>query len=246
MKKFLSKLVMVVLILTLSIGISSVAYAYDDADVISVNEQYLDSWNSTDFSQYLQDAAMSEESLTQFTNWQALKDQLGTFSAIDQTVVNEADGVITAITTATFENGKLAFTITYDTATVESSGAMAGILSLDAASATTSGGSPNMAKAGMNILMGMGIVFTVLILISFVISLMKYIPKMLENSSNSKELPSDDNYVDKNVVISAPVKEENLVNDCELVAVITAAIMATEAGNVTPGGFVVRSIRRRR
>lgn len=245
MKKFLSKLVMVVLILTLSIGISSVAYAYDDAEVISVNEQYLNSWNTTDFNQYLQDSSLNEESVVKFTNWQALKDQLGAFTAIDETVVNEADGVITAVTTASFENGKLAFTITYDTATVESSGAMSGILSLDATNASTASSSPSMARAGMNILMGMGIVFIVLILISFVISLMKFIPKMLDKSS--KEANSNEIHVEKTVETSAVVKEKNLADDCELVAVITAAIMNYEAqNNMTPGGFVVRSIRRRR
>ncbi len=246
MKKFLSKLVMVVLILTLSIGISSVAYAYDDAEIISVNEQYLDSWNTTDFNQYLQDETIEAASIEQFTNWQALKDQIGAFAAIDETVVNEADGVITAVTTASYEKGKLAFTITYDSAIVEQSGAMAGILTLDATSASASSGAPNMARAGMNTLMGIGIVFCVLILISFVISLFKYIPSILVKFSKSKETNSKENqYTEKNVT-TVVAEEENLVDDCELVAVITAAIMASEDGKVMPGGLVVRSIRRRR
>lgn len=247
MKKFLNKFVMLFLILTLSFGISSVAYAYDDADIISVNEQYLDSWNSTDFNEYLSDETIDESSAEQFTKWQTVKDGLGAFSAIDQTVVTEADGEIKAVTTATYENNKLTFTITYDTATVESYGAMYGVKSIDAQSAVTTAEAGNMAKAGMNTLMGMGIVFIVLILISMVISLLKYVPMLFEKLSGSKK--EEVSQAIDHVVSTIEETETNLVDDSELVVVITAAITAFEAenaGTTSEGGFVVRSIRRRR
>ena len=247
MKKFLSKLVMVVLILTMSIGISSVAYAYDDADIISVNEQYLDSWNSSDFNSYLEDESIDETSLEKFTTWQAIKDELGSFIGIDGTVVSEADGVITAITTANYENNKLTFTLTYDSATVESYGAMYAVMSVDAVNASSSNaGTPNMAKAGMNTLMGMGIVFIVLIVISLVISLLKYIPDIIDKLTKSRKETSKESQTIENVVSINESKEESLMDDSELVAVITAAIMAAESETIQKGGLVVRSIRRRR
>lgn len=103
-------------------------------------------------------------------------------------------------------------------------------------------------SAGMNTLLGMGTVFVVLIFISFIISLFKFLPalfakktKMPEAKPETKAAPAP----------SAPAaKSENLMNDAELVAVITAAIYAASAdsatGAVSKDKLVVRSIRRAR
>ncbi len=101
----------------------------------------------------------------------------------------------------------------------------------------------NMAKAGMNTLMGMGTVFAVLIFISLLIYCFKFI-SVFENRMKAKSAPAK---------APAPVKapapaaapaaeEEELVDDLELVAVITAAIAA--ATNSSADGLVVRSIKR--
>ena len=88
------------------------------------------------------------------------------------------------------------------------------------------------------------VVFAVLIFISFLISLFKYIPK-LEAALSKKDKKTElaENAV-VNTVSQIEVKEEEeeLSDDLELVAVITAAIAAS-AGTSTDG-FVVRSIRR--
>ena len=81
-----------------------------------------------------------------------------------------------------------------------------------------------ISDAGINTVICLAVVFAVLIFISFLISLFKYIPK-LEAALSKKDK-----------------KEEELSDDLELVAVITAAIAAS-AGTSTDG-FVVRSIRR--
>ena len=89
-----------------------------------------------------------------------------------------------------------------------------------------------MKNAALNTVLGMGTVFIVLILISFIISGFSLF--------NSKDKPKKE---------TAPVEvptlavEENLADDTELVAVIMAAISAYE-GNTSTDGFVVRSIRR--
>lgn len=101
-------------------------------------------------------------------------------------------------------------------------------------------------KAGLNTLLGMGTVFMVLILISVIISLFKYIPAMQERMKD-KKLKKKDAAEGTAETVQADITEAadvgNVANDEELVAVIAAAIAATEG--TTTDGFVVRSIRRR-
>ena len=98
----------------------------------------------------------------------------------------------------------------------------------------------NMAKAGMNTIMGMGTVFLVLIFISLLISCFKYI-RVFENKMKEKKAAS----APAPAPAPAPAvveEEEELADDLELVAVITAAIAA--ATNSSSDGLVVRSIKR--
>ncbi len=100
-----------------------------------------------------------------------------------------------------------------------------------------------ISDAGINTVICLAVVFAVLIFISFLISLFKYIPK-LEAALSKKDKKTElaENAV-VNTVSQIEVKEEEeLSDDLELVAVITAAIAAS-AGTSTDG-FVVRSIRR--
>ena len=101
-----------------------------------------------------------------------------------------------------------------------------------------------ISDAGINTVICLAVVFTVLIFISFLIRLFKYIPK-LEAALSKKDKKTElaENAV-VNTVSQIEVKEEEeeLSDDLELVAVITAAIAAS-AGTSTDG-FVVRSIRR--
>ena len=135
-----------------------------------------------------------------------------------------------------------------------------------------------IANAGKNTAIGMGVVFIVLIFISFIISLLKYLPMLFDAevrkanaekkkaqeeakkqteeriiSSNDKEEKVD---LEKEIPAAAPAvssDSENLVNDEELVAVITAAIYAATGMKVRGPAYtasndklVVRSIRRAR
>ncbi len=104
-------------------------------------------------------------------------------------------------------------------------------------------------EALLNTLMGMGTVFVVLIFISLLISLFVYIPSIeraLKNRSSKKEMKAaqDERPAPKRPVIEE-VEEEELVDDGELVAVITAAIMAANGGAaVSADKLVVRSIKK--
>ena len=98
-----------------------------------------------------------------------------------------------------------------------------------------------MTKAALNTLLGMGTVFLVLILISLLISCFNFIPRIQEKF-RKKPVQAEST--------SAPVKAEPVAaaveetDDTELIAVIAAAIAASE-GAASADGYVVRSIIRR-
>ena len=94
-------------------------------------------------------------------------------------------------------------------------------------------------KAGLNTILGMGTVFVVLIFISFLISLFKYIPAIQNAFGKKKEEKKEET----KAAVSETVEEVDETDDLELIAVISAAIAAAE--ETTTDGFVVRSIKRR-
>jgi Na+-transporting methylmalonyl-CoA/oxaloacetate decarboxylase gamma subunit len=118
-----------------------------------------------------------------------------------------------------------------------------------AASATTSNTSL-LGKALLNTVIGMGIVFVVLVFISYIISLLKYIPKLIErftsnNNTDGMETQTDSAIKYETSAKATEVFEEISVTDnAELVAVITAAIMASMENEVPLDGLIVRSIRK--
>ncbi|WP_349948793.1 OadG family transporter subunit [Lacrimispora sp. BS-2] len=167
-------------------------------------------------------------------SWKNVKNELGALVSIGDTVKVEAiDHGYSATIKAEFEKRNMEFSITTDSKLTKITGvAFIPEYSLG----------ERMEKAVFNTLMGMGTVFIVLIFISLLIGCFRYIGK-LEDKINGKaqaqkpvpaSLP----------VVSAPAaeEEEELVDDLELVAVITAAIAASEGSS--PSGLVVRSIRR--
>lgn len=108
-----------------------------------------------------------------------------------------------------------------------------------------------MGKAALNTLIGMGTVFVVLILISLIISLFGFIPKLQAASAKRREekkarKAAGENTGIDNAVAQITAQEEvaDAADDLELVAVIAAAVAAYE-GAASTDGFVVRSIRRR-
>lgn len=102
-----------------------------------------------------------------------------------------------------------------------------------------------MAKAGLNTLLGMGTVFCVLIFIILIISLFGIIPK-IQNRNKKKDIGTT---AAENTIAQIEKREEQqadeLSDDLELVAVISAAIAAYE-GSASADGFVVRSIKKAR
>ena len=100
--------------------------------------------------------------------------------------------------------------------------------------------------AGINTLICIAVVFTVLIFIALIISLFKYINKAeTAIAARKSRKESDKNIAETaidNTISQITAKEEEELNDLELVAVIAAAIAAATGSSTDD--FVVRSIRK--
>lgn len=102
--------------------------------------------------------------------------------------------------------------------------------------------SEKMTNAGLNTLLGMGTVFAVLLLISLIISLFGFIPKIQAAFSKKDKKSETEKSVDNTI---AQIIEAEEADDTELIAVISAAIAAYEAANGgSSDGVVIRSVRK--
>ena len=101
-------------------------------------------------------------------------------------------------------------------------------------------------KALLNTLLGMGTVFIMLIFIAWIISMLKYIPGLIEKMTGKKTVEEPKKApAPEPAPVPVPAVETVLEEevDLELVAVITAAVAAS-MGTESTDGFVVRSIKR--
>lgn len=167
--------------------------------------------------------------------WKNVQHDLGAFQSVEGDVkVEEIDGGYSGTVTAVFEKRTMEFTMTYDNGITK-------VTSVSFVPEYTFG--ENMGQGFMNMLVGMGTVFVVLIFISLLISCFKFInqfeTKMKNKGQKEESVPAP---VITAAPAEVPVEEENLADDLELVAVITAAIAASTGAS--PSGLVVRSIRR--
>lgn len=99
-----------------------------------------------------------------------------------------------------------------------------------------------MEHAGLNTLLGMGMAFFVLIIISLVISCFP----LILGRHGDKEVKKTEKITTEQAIdhtISQIEEQEEMADDAELVAVISAAIAAFEGSSHTEG-FQVRSIRK--
>ncbi len=103
-----------------------------------------------------------------------------------------------------------------------------------------------MKNAGLNTILGMGTVFAILVLISGIIACFAYIPK-IQAAFAKKETKATETEAAVDNTIAQIIENEELSDDTELVAVISAAIAAYEeqqGAYVSADGVVIRSIRK--
>lgn len=102
--------------------------------------------------------------------------------------------------------------------------------------------SEQMGQAAGNTLMGVGIVFVILIFLSFLISLFKHIPKLQKKFEKSADLVVAAPAAKAAPAPAAAAPVATAADDSELIAVIAAAIAASEG--TSTDSFVVRSIKK--
>ena len=171
-----------------------------------------------------------ENFLTIINSWQAAEAECGEYVGHGDYVVEATNDGYEVSTEAEYKNRKATILFVFDE--------KMNVESMDVSAKFSMG--EVLTKAGLNTLLGMGTVFAVLIFLAFLISLMKYIPVLME-LFNKKDKKTE--VKEASVRTEAVVEAVEVADDLELIAVITAAI-AAQAGTSTDG-FVVRSIRRR-
>lgn len=166
--------------------------------------------------------------------WETSRDELGEYIGLGTSVVEEASEGYTVTIPAEFKTRNANIVYAFDDAGTPTS------LTVDPE--YTLG--ENMKKAGLNTLMGVAIVFVMLIFLSLVISLFKYIPKLEEKitkkSKSAETAPAK--AAAPAAPAAAPVQAVQETDDSELIAVIAAAIAASEG--TSTDSFVVRSIKK--
>ena len=162
------------------------------------------------------------------TAWNDNREETGVFVELISSEAKLEDGVYTITSEAKFEKKDVTVSMNFDETGAPTYMTMEVQYTF----------AEELTQAGMNTIMGLGIVFAVLLFLALLIGCFKYIGKITEGK-NKKEEPKAAPVVSA----AAPAVEENLVDDGELVAVIAAAIAASE--NTSTDSFVVRSIRRK-
>lgn len=220
----------------MSIQVIQNAYSTVDevvaADLVSQGAEYMEYVFENAFSMHVNGNGM----ISGFESWVRATKEIGNLVSVDDysAEYNSSGDQIIINVGCTFDKKTANVQFIYDT----------DLYNTLASSATninyTFG--EKMQKAGLNTLMGMGTVFAVLILIYGLISLFNFIPKIEAALAKKNEAPAAATSSVDNAIAQIE-KTEELSDDLELVAVITAAIAASE-GSTSTDGYVVRSIRR--
>lgn len=168
--------------------------------------------------------------------WKEIKEEVGDFVKLGDLAVEKSGKTLTTSQLMDFTGRDLTLTCVYNYHDMQ-------ITSVTLDENFSLG--EKMQKAAMNTLMGLGTVFLILILISLIIYGFKVIP-YLEEKAKAKHAPAPDT-ASVPVPVPAPAMQmdEPQQDDTELIAVIAAAIAASQ-GALSADGFVVRSIKRRK
>lgn len=199
--------------------------------ILEAQLSQISAWTDDQIEQLIESDDVTSQAVA--GNWKSVKEELGVFVEVTDAQLNAEGTEITGNVKYDKVNDNTTVAVTYavnpetQTATVNwDIQYPMGVL---------------MQRAGMNTLMGLGIVFLTLLFLSALIAQLHIIPDMIEKKAK-KNAPAP---APAPAAVPAPapvVEEEDLTDDLELVAVITAAIAASE--NTSSDGFVVRSIKK--
>lgn len=242
MKRKLKSLLVVICALAMTLAMSVSVFAAET----EVTEEEAANYKAAAESLIVQIAGFTDEEIdmylqqddafttTVLESWKSVRDELGSYSSIVSQEVEREDDIVTVNTVAQFEKAKADVNLVLDLGQQVYTSMS---YNVDYPMSVI------MQRAGMNTLMGIGIVFLMLVFLSFVIGLFKYISKIQDNLTKKKaqeEAPAAAPAAA--VVPAAEAADEDFADDLELVAVISAAIAAYE--NTSGDSFVVRSIKK--
>lgn len=207
---------------------------FDEKTLETNADSFVSSWFEYDFDGMLSTYSdqMDEDTAAQYKESGKLREQYGDYDKkTDTEFTITTDTATVNETILTSSGNKLVFSVTFDEEGNMSSWKVDKYKSLG----------QTMSTAALNTVMSMAIVFLVLIFIAIIIAQFKRINDMQNN--NKAQEP---------VAVAVPAEpepvieeEEDLSDDLELVAVITAAIAAASKNECTDG-LMIRSIIRRK
>ncbi len=207
---------------------------FDKKTLEENTDSFIKSWFEYDFESAITDYAgqLDDETLSQYEMSGKLRDEYGKYSKKDSSSLTITTDTATVTETVLTDSGKkLVFSVTYDEE--------GNTVSWNVDEYKSKG--QIMGKAGLNTIMSMAIVFLVLIFIALIIAQFKHLDNMFNKPKQAE--PAAEQPVPVAPVAVEEV-EEDLTDDLELVAVITAAIAAASENECTDG-LVIRSIIRR-
>lgn len=168
------------------------------------------------------------------TSWKGVKNDAGAYQSMGEQKVDIKDTTVTITSDVQFEKHTVSVVLTLD---------MKQGVYTDMSFNIDYTMAEKMEQAGLNTLMGLGIVFCMLAFLSFLISQFKRISGLEAKINKQPEAPKAPAAPVVPAAAPEPEEEEELAGDEELVAVIAAAVAAYE-GSASTDGFVVRSIRK--
>lgn len=190
--------------------------------LLAISDEQIEQYKSNEDEQYKMLVDM-------VTRWDEATEDVGAYKELGNFTITKSGKTLTCEQEIVFEERTvvLTFVFTYYNMQLDD-------VTVDAVQTL----GEKMANAGLNTLMGMGVVFAVLILISLIIYCFKIFPYLEQK-------------IKKNDKTTVPVTSETVqevqpvaaMDDLELVAVIAAAIAASTG--TSTDDFVVRSIKRR-
>lgn len=242
-KKITSVCMAFLVMAALVIGSASMVFAADEIDdsvkstLVTTAEGLTDTiigLADEDIENYMSSGDTFTTSAMQ--SWQSSKDELGAKKDNNgETTVTLKDDQYTVTVPVKFEKADANFVYVFESTGTPTS------MTVD----VQYGMGKTLQRAGLNTLMGIGTVFVMLVLLSLLISLFRFIPNPeAKKAAEAKAAKAAKEAEAAAIAAAAPAQtaEENLADDGELVAVIAAAIAAAEG--TTTDGFVVRSIRK--
>ena len=239
MKKITKKLMAVLLAIVCMASLAACGSKVEISPVDEATQSYLvgqmESLLSTLGGMSAEELKMYEEvddtfTVAAVTNFEGVMEELGAYKGIESTEIEVDEKEYTVTSLVQYEQRAAIVTLTLE---FKSQSFTPMSITFDAQYSM----GETLQRAGLNTLMGVGIVFCVLLFLCFLISLFKYVSKLSgEDKKEQKKAPAPAAPV---VTAAAPAEE---TDDLELVAVIAAAIAAAE--NTSTDSFVVRSIKK--